>query len=584
MEYALEERIGNPDLFVGRIKELAFFLKWINDIKQKKSKSTAILARRKMGKTAIMERLFNITFYKNDNVIPFYYEVKEGKKWVKDFCQDFFLTFIYQYIAFKTRKRVYLNSMLDINFEKAKTVAESEGLGYLIGFIEKVEYAAQGEHVDNLWQMVRDAPKSIAFTRNEFIVQLIDEFQFLNAMIYWDKSKTNLAEDLAAGYLSTAESKLAPLLVSGSWVGWLMNLLVMMLPARFKQRQLENMPEDEAIEVIFKYSRFFEVPVTEETAYLIAQLSEGSPFYISSILRSQYENKDLTTLEGLAQILEYETLDDQGEIKLTWMEYLSAAFHRVNDKNAKNIVLYLCKYKDREVTRKELLDNLQLDMSDEELEKKLKALVKADIIMRGSSNFDYRGVQDNIFDKVFRGEYEKEIKHFSVDDLKNEYQETFALLKKQYYKLRGKYNYQKGYFAEYVILDQLMYCGREKNKLLKSITANLPADFDFMDYENVWTYRAAVEYTKGISVDILARAKSPDEYSIVGEVKNRDIKKFSLDEATAFVEKFNHIKEKEKLSPVIGFVFSRKGFTKSAENYLKVKTIAISSDDRWLEI
>ncbi|UCH98374.1 MAG: hypothetical protein JSV88_16445, partial [Candidatus Aminicenantes bacterium] len=98
MEYALKERIGKPDLFVGRKKELAFFLKWIDDIKEEKSQTTAILARRKMGKTALLERLFNITFFKNDGVIPFYYEIKESKMWVVDFCQDFFLTFIYQYI------------------------------------------------------------------------------------------------------------------------------------------------------------------------------------------------------------------------------------------------------------------------------------------------------------------------------------------------------------------------------------------------------------------------------------------------------------------------------------------------------
>jgi AAA+ ATPase superfamily predicted ATPase len=79
MEYALEERIGNPDLFTGRKEELAYFLKWINDIKERKSQSTAILARRKMGKTTLMERLFNITFYKNDGVIPFFYEIKRIK-------------------------------------------------------------------------------------------------------------------------------------------------------------------------------------------------------------------------------------------------------------------------------------------------------------------------------------------------------------------------------------------------------------------------------------------------------------------------------------------------------------------------
>jgi hypothetical protein len=67
-----------------------------------------MLARRKMGKTALMERLFNITFYKNSRVIPFYYEIKEVEMWMVDFCRDFFLTFIYQYIAFKTREYGYL--------------------------------------------------------------------------------------------------------------------------------------------------------------------------------------------------------------------------------------------------------------------------------------------------------------------------------------------------------------------------------------------------------------------------------------------------------------------------------------------
>ncbi|MCU0290341.1 MAG: hypothetical protein MUF15_28675, partial [Acidobacteria bacterium] len=114
--------------FTGRKNELAFFLKWIDDIKEEKSQSTAILARRKMGKTAIMERLFNITFYKNDGVIPFYYEVKETKMWMGDFCKDFFLTFIYHYIAFKSRNKEYLDPMEGFAFEKVEEIAKKEGL------------------------------------------------------------------------------------------------------------------------------------------------------------------------------------------------------------------------------------------------------------------------------------------------------------------------------------------------------------------------------------------------------------------------------------------------------------------------
>jgi len=399
-----------------------------------------MLARRKMGKTALMERLFNITFYKNDGIIPFYYEIKERDIWIVDFCVDFSLTFVYQYIAFKSRKREYLGRFEKGNFDKAKQIAVSEGLEYLVELIEGVEYLVRNDQVDLLWETAREAPKNMAFRQQEFIVQLIDEFQFLNAMIYRDKEMKILANDLAGGYLSTAESKIAPLLVSGSWVGWLMNQLKMMLPARFKYKSLKNMPEHEAVEMVFKYTRFFDVPVTEETAYLIARLSEGSPFYISSIIRSEYEDKDLTSVGGLTRTLEFETLDDHGTIKSTWMEYVKTAFSKVNDRNAKKIVLHLCKHKDRELTRKDLLDDLNLDMPDEKLEEKMEALVKTDIINQGQTNFDYRCVQDNIFDKVFRGVYQKEIEHFDVGEIKKEYGEELEKLKKQYNSLMGKRN------------------------------------------------------------------------------------------------------------------------------------------------
>jgi hypothetical protein len=77
------------------------------------------------------------------------------------------------------------------------------------------------------------------------------------------------------------------------------------------------------------------------------------------------------------------------------MEYVKTAFSKVNDRNAKKIVLHLCKNKGREMTRKELLDDLNLDMSDEELEEKLEAMVRTDIINQGQTNFDYRCVGDN---------------------------------------------------------------------------------------------------------------------------------------------------------------------------------------------
>jgi hypothetical protein len=268
---------------------------------------------------------------------------------------------------------------------------------------------------------------------------------------------------------------------------------------------------------------------------------------------------------------------------LSWMEYMAKAFPEINDRNAKNIVLHLSKYRDREWTRDELREELNLEMTDGELEKKLKALVKTDIINQGQSNFDYRGVRESIFDKVFRGIYEKEIRKFDPKVIREEYSAELKKEKKRYKQLLGKYNYQKGYHAEFLILNQLLYHAGKNNELLKSVTRYLPDDFDFCDYSRVWKYHSSPEYSRVFSVDIFARSLSSHDYSIIGEVKNREQKKFSGDEVIEFEKKFAEVKKLENIDRAVGFIFSRGGFTNEAEAYCREKGIACSEDERWLE-
>ena len=152
MQAYLPEKIGRPEMFSGRKKELELFQRWIDGIPKGISKSRALLSRRKTGKTAIMQRLYNLTFAKPDGVIPFYYEIKEGKVWAVDFCADFALTFLYQYIAFKTRKSNYIDppSKQRGAFDAAKEIVRQEGLEYLLDDIEGIEHCVLEGHVDRL--------------------------------------------------------------------------------------------------------------------------------------------------------------------------------------------------------------------------------------------------------------------------------------------------------------------------------------------------------------------------------------------------------------------------------------------------
>ena len=68
MQYPLSEEIGNPDLFVGRKKELAMLDNWIKLIPKKLGKSKALFSRRKGGKTSLVQRLFNRLWNENGEI------------------------------------------------------------------------------------------------------------------------------------------------------------------------------------------------------------------------------------------------------------------------------------------------------------------------------------------------------------------------------------------------------------------------------------------------------------------------------------------------------------------------------------
>jgi len=582
MKIYLKEKIGNPDLFSGRNQEMKSLLKWADLAKKELAVSETMLSRRKTGKTAIMHRFYNILFHQNNGVIPFYYEIREKPQWMLDFSVDFFLTFIYQYIGYKTRNAHYVNSFTK-SFDNAIDIAKKEEVNHIIEVIEFVKKQANEKQYWAIWETVCDIPRGIGARYNEIIIQMIDEFQYVNRYIYRDEACTNLFNEFAGSWFHTAEYKSAPMLISGSWVGWLMRDLSKMLPSRFRYDfVLDNMPENEAIETIFKYSDLLEIPVTNEIAQLMLELTQGNPCYISALFYTQYINKDFTTEDGFLKTVEFEVL--RGGIKARWMEYLSYAFPEINGYKtdlSKKIVLYLCKNKDREISKAELKKVFKLDISDYNLEKRMHALVLSDIVNPGSTNSEYQGIGDHLFDKVFRGHYQKEIEDFDPKEITNEYKALFKYWKEKFHVICGKYGSLKGRFAEYMITNHLKYRACDNNEVFCSMMNNLPHDFKFVKYQSVWKYTASPVLKKSFEIDVFARALE-DQYSLIGEVKNR-LSPFSVTEATEFIAKANQLIKLENVGKYLLFIYSIKGFTQDAIQLLKENQIAWCDDEQWLD-
>ena len=433
--YALPEQIGNTELFVGRKKEFDYYLgDWYYYLVNNMAQSQAIVARRKKGKTAFLQRLFNILWSGPETgVVPFYFSVKEMNVTLAEFAKVFFSTFVNQWIGYMERKPELIANPL--NFVRLKELIKDNELKEIFDSIKEFE------RVGNwglMWETAARLPFETAVAKKCKIVQILDEFQNINAYILDERGNT--IDTMSGTYLDLAEKREAPLIISGSEVQGLLEI-VRRLTARFKVRTLGNLPEDEAKEAIRRYAKASRTKINEQAEEKIWNLTQGDPLYIRALMQSEHnDTKDYTNEDNI--IATYTQEITQGEIYDTWTEYIAKIFVEVNERNAKRILLYLFQTGE-ERTRAQIIKDLNLDMTDFELQTKLQKLIKADLISRGETYFDYKIAKDKTYELVFRHLFQKEIDYF-VPDIKKELRQEM-----------GRTSYEKGKFREYLVRERI---------------------------------------------------------------------------------------------------------------------------------
>ncbi len=156
MKYPLPEIIGNPGLLVGREEEFDDFYRWIDRMPDLLSMSRVILARRKSGKTSMIQRIFNKLWSDNGPVIPFYISIPDAKVWFPDFATRYFTTFASHYISFLERNEKFANNILSVNQIKEYATAKKHEL--LENDADLFVQYRNEELYDSLWRLACSAP------------------------------------------------------------------------------------------------------------------------------------------------------------------------------------------------------------------------------------------------------------------------------------------------------------------------------------------------------------------------------------------------------------------------------------------
>ncbi|KPA17981.1 hypothetical protein MHK_001796 [Candidatus Magnetomorum sp. HK-1] len=586
IEFAIKERVGKSETFIGRIKELEFLYHWADNIRNEISRSIAFLGRRKIGKSLILERLYNIIYSENKGLIPFYYEFTEGTRSGKEFYHDFLTRFYMQVVGYYMRDtfliRKAVNFKADVDVAEFRKKIESisvpnkelilNDLNSCINMLKKEK---------PLYEYVIAAtatPRSFATTPGveEKIVQMIDEFQYLNMYI-----DAGVEDKPCKAYMSTAEMRVAPLLITGSLMGVVSEELMRWLPHRFDEFIVPKMNEQEAIYMTMNYGKIYEHSITPDIASYIVHITNNVPGRIIDMLTPKFGKTLITNVVEADQALKYEV--EVGTIKRDWNEYLMLAMKTVNHVNMRRITYFLCKHEGHWYYPRDLKNVLSLELDDNKLREELELLHKYDLIEQKDGR--YGGVFDRTLKKVLMKQHgdilglpEKDFDAYFRNDSLLDYLkerirqlelslEEMDLLRRKLKVLQGDHNNLKGDYYEHVVLLELIKSIIDsENSLTEGISVT-----DF-------SYKLRFFLEAGKEIDIVLEGR---DVVIMAECKNyapENIYKITEKMVADFADKARQLaKERFQQKKLRLAYFSKNGFEEKMKPVFDRHGIVINS-------
>ena len=463
VRYALPEYVG--DEFVGRREELAYLRRIIGRAPQRRAYSIALIARKGMGKTALMQRFFNLLFFDREfGVAPIYLSLAEyrperradriiPKLTIRQFCELYLSTYVRHLLAYRTED-VELVRRKRLTLPQLAVLAEERGHTDLAK--DAAEAARQLESERYLLDPILTWPSMNAYSWEKPYVYMIDEFQVTHGIYTDDRQHVTTIKE---NFQPVAEARWSPLIVSGSIVSLVTEVVMSgLLARRFAPHYLYELKPDEARELIDLISHTCDLPVSPEVAEALVVRTGGHPFYLWTILNSPALADcpaGLISLVTLDEVIQYEMSNRSALLRLYWEKNFKASLQRVNSEGLGEAILYwIASGKiEGEATPWKLVPLLRANrpstgsghrfdqVSEREVAEKMRELYEIDLLQEGLALHAYEGLRDPVIADFVRQSYYRNILRWGEREIENSW-------RRRYYELLGQTNHFKGRVAE----------------------------------------------------------------------------------------------------------------------------------------
>jgi hypothetical protein len=590
-EGPIKEKVDRT-VFTDREDVFARLRQWLGWVENHVGKSVGLIGHRRVGKTAILHRLYNDLFWQKGMIIPFYFEMRKEPIWIKTLAVRYFTTFAKQYIAFRLQIPELVEQE-DLTLEGLQPYLADLGNDVMVREIEQFPRASETMDPQLLFHRAIDFPSTLAVRHHQRVVVIFDEFQYMDEYVCWDAERKNPIPRYSGAFHSVCEYLDAPMLVAGSQVSLMEHRTLNGLRGRFSAWRLGPLSIDDGTELALRLARYHDLDLTAKSAYEVSRLAGGHPFYITRLVCSPAPDKDLRNPESLAAVAEYEV--KQGEIKRFWNEHFRDQAGLLVSAEAKHLLFALLQWEEETpqaekdkwggASYKELA--ARVGMEPIEARALLDRLQDADLIEEGETDSRFRGLPDPLLERCLRLNYGDEVLDRSREDMAAEttqhFQERIAELEGTVANLRGHLRDLLGRTAELAV-QRVMKQGFRGQRVEGTRFFNCAGGIALPQFARVRADYVATEGGEQYQLDNVGLPERPErEETWVTEQKNWE-KRVGLPEARKFARAVEAYQAERGLKRAVAWLYGRAGFTEAARAFLEKEGILYSDQEQLLDL
>ncbi len=528
--------------------------------------STAVVGLRRLGKTELFKRAYNNLFFGQDKVVPVFWTF-EGKKQVNPpFSKDYLRNFLRQYFAFRNKAeyKEILEYDLPQLFDYGLNNDRSEGIGHVIRIFSN---HMRSDSISQMLSIAINAPRTVSDHNDERIIVFIDEFQEVVKLMDTD----GYSSFCLGMYQEAVESLDCPHVITGSSKSLMLYDILRTGPlyGRFFLKYIEGMDEYFAKDLVYKWCESFGIRTLEHTAAWTAWKSAGNPYYIQLIVKQAVEmGLHLDSLENLVNV--YVASLVHGTIRAELERQVQKFVNEQNNRGiGRELIYHASKYEIISFKQMEELAE-RLGCTFEEVRRMMTDLAWADL-------WDADSIKGTYFVKLRDPVMNEFLEAWCEEWVQNRSSKSVEREKLGKYKRKAKqFDQFKGIAVQiYILYMMSKWDNREVdgNRYFGTDRKIVLPKFRWVDNKKL-----KPESEKEVEIDILGVDVGVD-VQWLGECKYWNdkvglgvVKEFAEERAETGKKVYN-------LETTVLWFFSRKGFSKNAEAYMKERGILHTDEE-----